>query len=55
MAAASVLIAIVLARPGTPSTRMCPRASSATISRSSSTSCPTITFLTSYRTFSIGL
>ena len=47
-------MAIVLARPGTPSTRRWPRASSATASRSSSTSCPTMIFLTSYRTLSIG-
>src|SRR6476619_1864344 len=52
--AARVLIAIVLASPGTPSTRRCPRASSATASRSSSTSCPTMIFLNSSRTLSIG-
>src|SRR5262245_39454409 len=53
MAWARVLIAIVLARPGTPSTRTWPRASSATINRSSRWSCPTMTFLTSYRRRSI--
>src|SRR6266511_2545948 len=54
MALASDLMARVLARPGTPSTRMCPRDSKATSSRSRSTSCPTMVFLTSYRTCSIG-
>src|SRR6266511_2377276 len=53
MALASDLMARVLARPGTPSTRMCPRDSKATSSRSRSTSCPTMVFLTSYRTCSI--
>src|SRR6476620_2722796 len=52
--AARVLMAIVLARPGTPSTRRWPRASRATASRSSSTSWPTMTFLTSYSTRSMG-
>ena len=47
-------MAIVLASPGTPSTRMWPRASSATTSRSSRWSWPTMTFLTSYSTRSIG-
>ena len=51
---ASVLIAIVLARPGTPSTRRWPRARSATIIRSSRWSWPTMTFLTSYSSRSIG-
>ena len=54
IASASVLIAIVLASPGTPSTSRCPRASSATTIRSSRWSCPTMTFLTSYRSRSIG-
>src|SRR6266508_3491736 len=54
MALARDLTASVLARPGTPSTRMCPRDSSAMSSRSRSTSCPTMVFLTSYRTCSIG-
>src|SRR3972149_3650543 len=48
IASASVLMAIVFASPGTPSTRMCPRASSATTNRSNRWSCPTITFFTSY-------
>src|SRR6478736_4406114 len=52
--AASVLMAIVLARPGTPSTRRWPRARRATASRSSNTSWPTMTFLTSYSTRSMG-
>src|SRR3954452_19041585 len=51
---ARVLIAIVLARPGTPSTSRCPRARSATTIRSSRWSCPTMTFLTSYNSRSIG-
>ena len=54
MAWASVLMAIVLASPGTPSTSRCPRASSATSMRSSSPSCPTIVFLTWYRVGSSG-
>src|SRR4249919_951307 len=54
MASASVLIAIVLASPGTPSTSRCPRASSATTIRSSRWSCPTMTFLTSYSRRSMG-
>src|SRR6478752_4146455 len=52
--AASVLMAIVLARPGTPSTRRWPRARRATASRSSNTSWPTMTFLTSYSTRYMG-
>src|SRR5689334_9631324 len=51
---ARVLIAIVLARPGTPSTSRWPRARRATTIRSSRWSCPTMTFLTSYRSRSIG-
>src|SRR5829696_2613400 len=51
---AKVLMAIVLARPGTPSTRTCPRASRATIRRSSSTSWPTRSFFTWNTTCSIG-
>ena len=54
MACASVLIAIVLASPGTPSTSRWPRASSATSIRSSSPSWPTIVFLTWYRVGSSG-
>ncbi len=46
-APASDFTARVFASPGTPSTRMCPRASSAMSSRSSSTSWPTMVFLTS--------
>src|SRR3954454_14431422 len=44
---ASVLIVSVLARPGTPSSRTCPPASSATSTRSSIASWPTITRLIS--------
>ena len=44
---ASVLIAMVFARPGTPSTSRWPRASNATTSRSRRWSWPTMTFLTS--------
>src|SRR5215204_2868633 len=55
MAAATDFTASVLARPGTPSTRMWPRASRATTSRSRSTSWPTMVRLTSYSTCSIGL
>src|SRR3954453_1772322 len=51
---ATVLIAIVLASPGTPSTSTWPRASKATISRSSSMSWPTSSFLTWKTTCSIG-
>src|SRR4051794_7939151 len=51
---ATVLIAIVLARPGTPSTSAWPRASKATISRSSSMSWPTSSFFTWKTTCSIG-
>src|SRR5258707_10177607 len=51
---ARVLMAIVFARPGTPSTRRCPRARRATIIRSSRWSWPTMTFLTSYSRRSIG-
>ena len=47
VAPASALTAIVLASPGTPSTRRCPPARSATNIRSSSRSCPTIVFFTS--------
>src|SRR5664279_932345 len=54
IARASVLMAIVLARPGTPSTSRCPRARRATIIRSSRWSWPTMTFLTSYSKRSIG-
>src|SRR3954451_5233376 len=54
MACASVLMAIVLASPGTPSTSMWPRASSATSMRSNRWSWPTMTFLTSYSTRSMG-
>src|SRR2546421_9633389 len=54
MARARDFTASVLARPGTASTRMCPRARRATSSRSSSTSWPTMVFLTSYRTCSMG-
>src|SRR6266571_5288446 len=53
--AASVLIAIVLARPGTPSTRRWPRARRATTIRSSRWSCPTMTFLISKSRRSIWL
>src|SRR3954470_22199778 len=51
---ATVLIAIVLARPGTPSTSTWPRASRATINRSSSMSWPTNNFFTWKTTCSIG-
>src|SRR5690242_5777760 len=54
MAWASDLIAIVLASPGTPSTRRCPRASRATNIRSSRPSWPTMVFLTSYSACSSG-
>ena len=47
-------MAIVLARPGTPSTRMWPLASRATSSRSRRWSWPTMTRLTSYSTRSTG-
>src|SRR5712692_2916244 len=47
IACATVLTASVFARPGTPSTRRCPRASSATTMRSSRWSWPTMTFLIS--------
>src|SRR5215207_373012 len=47
-------MAIVFARPGTPSTRRWPRARRATIIRSSRWSWPTMTFLTSYSSRSIG-
>src|SRR3954447_26437949 len=46
---ATVLTVSVLARPGTPSRRMWPPAGSATNTRSSIPSCPTITRLTSKR------
>src|SRR4029079_15835220 len=55
IALARVFTASVLARPGTPSTRMCPRESSATRSRASRMSWPTMVFLTSYRTCPTGL
>src|SRR5882762_6018220 len=42
-----VFTARVLARPGTPSTRRCPRHSRATIMRSMRAFCPTMTFFTS--------
>jgi hypothetical protein len=45
-APASALMASVFASPGTPSTSRWPRASSATSIRSSSSSCPTMVFLT---------
>ena len=48
----TALIVIVFARPGTPSSRMWPSASSATNTRSSICSCPTITRLTSNRAVS---
>src|SRR5438132_1286054 len=44
---ATVFTASVFARPGTPSTKRCPRASSATTMRSSRWSWPTMTFLIS--------
>ena len=47
---ATVLMARVLASPGTPSSRMCPRARSATIRRSTRWSCPTMTRLISLKT-----
>src|ERR671937_1113172 len=46
---ATVFTESVFARPGTPSTRRCPRARSATRIRSSKWSCPTMTFLISKR------
>src|SRR5258706_4421444 len=52
---ATVFTARVFARPGTPSTRRWPRASSATTMRSSRWSCPTITFLISKSRRSIWL
>src|SRR5262249_1596939 len=55
IAAASDFTARVLARPGTPSTSMCPRDSRATNMRSSRWSWPTMVFLTSYSTCSMGL
>src|SRR6476620_1229729 len=51
---ATVLMAIVLANPGTPSTSTWPRASRATINRSSSMSWPTSSFFTWKTTCSIG-
>src|SRR4051812_46827648 len=51
---ASVLMAIVLARPGTPSTSTWPRARRATMSRSSSRSWPTSSFFTWNTTCSMG-
>ena len=50
---ARVLTARVLARPGTPSSRMCPEASSAIIMRSSSSFWPTMTLAISARVCSI--
>src|ERR1035437_8202266 len=54
IAPASVLMAMVFASPGTPSTSRWPRARSATASRSRRWSWPSMTFFTSYRTRSIG-
>src|SRR5882672_12540409 len=53
IACATVFTASVFARPGTPSTRRWPRASSATTIRSSRWSCPTMTFLISKSSRSI--
>ncbi len=48
-ASASVRMRSVLARPGTPTRRTCPRARSATTSPSTASSCPTTTRPTSRR------
>src|ERR1700754_3381547 len=55
IAPASAFTARVLARPGTPSTRMWPRARRATSSRSRSVSWPTMVFFTSYRICSVSM
>ena len=47
--AASVLTAVVLASPGSPSIRMCPSQSSPISIRSISSRCPTTTFSISAR------
>ena len=49
MVAASVLTAVVLARPGRPSSRMCPSQSSPISIRSMSSRWPTTTFSISAR------
>src|SRR5260221_14462053 len=53
MAVANVRTDMVLANPGTPSSKTCPLASKPTSSRSTNCSCPTMTLPISVRNFPI--